>query len=814
MKVALSWLEKFVQLPPNLSAKEIAEALTLSTVEVEEVVDLSEQFNNMVVGKIVEIKPHPNADKLRLAMTDIGGGEIKQIVCGGTNLFTGMLVAVALPGSFVKWHGQGDLVKLEKAKIRGEESFGMICAAEEIGLADLFPQATGTEIINLSFLEVEPGTPLGKALSLDDFVLEIDNKSLTNRPDLWGHYGIARELSAIYQVDLGKVPVDRINIDNKSNILRVNIKSSDCRRYLGAMVQGVKVGPSPWWLASQLFKVGIRPINNIVDLTNYVMLELGQPLHAFDASYIPGGDIVVRPANSDEPFQALDGKEYKLSATDLVIANHKQPIALAGIIGGADSAISDVTSAVIFESANFDPVTIRRSSKRLGIRTDSSARFEKGLDPELAYLGMRRVLTLVSKLFDEVKIEAVVDNYLEPLQPAVITVNLDFLNKKIGQEIDISEAADILRRLDFSTKVKGKTMEIKVPTWRSTGDISLPEDIVEEVARILGYGNIRPSLPIVKLYPPPPDRMRKLKRQIKNYLTFSADLTEVLSYPFVDEVVKDKWGFNDGDLVYLQNPIASNLNILRPTLLPNLLKFLLDNMRWQEQVGLFEIGRVFRYQPSEWPRTPKGDSFLPWQDYHLAFGLAGKSAEYYLRAKGIVEGLLDYLHISDYKWQEAGDEFAVEMGKTLQLYLLINNENIGSIFIPNQDLIKAYDIESEVVMGEFNFNILARNYHSQHQYTPLPKYPSVVYDLAVIFPSEVKWEEIVGVIKSASNLARKIYPFDVYHGKQIPAGHKSIAFTIEFADPDKTLTSSEVEAEIKNILKLLDEKLGGKLRQN
>ncbi len=814
MKVSLSWLKKFAQLPDDLSAQEIAESLTLSTVEVEEVIDLSKQFANMVVGKIVEIKPHPNADKLRLAMTDIGGGEIKQIVCGGTNLFTGMLVAVALPGSLVKWHGQGDLVKLEKAKIRGEESFGMICAAEEIGLVDLFPQATGTEIINLSFLTAEPGTPLAQALLLDDFVFEIDNKSLTNRPDLWGHYGIARELSAIYQVDLAEVSANKIDITNKDNLLRINIKSSDCRRYLGALVKGVEVGPSPWWLASQLFKVGIRPINNIVDLTNYVMVEVGQPLHAFDAGYIPEGDIVVRPANSDEPFRALDGKEYKLSATDLVIANHKQPIALAGIIGGADSAISDKTTTVIFESANFDPVTIRRSSKRLGIRTDSSARFEKGLDPELARLGMLRVLTLASELFDGIKIETVVDKYPQPLQPVAIKVDADFINRKIGQELDISTAVDILRRLDFDAKVKGKAIEVKVPSWRSTGDINLPEDIVEEIARIFGYNNITPALPSVKMNFPPQDAIRKLKWQVKEYLTATADLTEVLSYPFVDEVVKEKWGFDDNDLVYLQNPIASNLNILRPTLLPNLLKFLSDNLRWQDRVGLFEIGRVFRHQPSQWPRQPQGDSFLPWQDYHLAFGLASKREVDYLQAKGIVEGLLDYLQISDYRWEEAGGEFTEEAGKTLQLYLLVNNEAIGSIFIPSQDLIKAYDIEGEVVMGEFNFNELARNYQPNHHYVPAPKYPSVVYDLAVIFADDVKWRDVVKVVKSASKLVKKVFPFDVYQGRQIPAGHKSIAFTIEFADPERTLTSDEVETEVKNILALLEEKLGGKLRQN
>lgn len=380
MKLSLNWIKKYADLPADLTMAKLSYDLTMSTVEVEDAVSLADNLAGLVVGRILTVEPHPDADKLRVCTVDVGDPAPSTIVCGGVNLAPAQLVAVAKPGAWVKWHGEGDPVEIKPAKLRGVMSFGMICASGEIGLAELFPTTRHSEIMDLSDFEVKPGTPLAEALGLDDIILEIDNKSMTNRPDLWGHYGMARELAAIYKCPLK--PIEAAEFTGMTEELKVEIKDTErCARYAGLVIENIKNVPSPFELKSLIWRVGMRPINLPVDITNYVMLATGQPTHGFDRKHIAGG-IYVRRAYEGEKLQLLDGETLDLTTEDLVIADEKSPVGLAGVMGGKLDSILDDTTELILEVANFEALGIRRTSQRFDVRTEASARYEKSLDPQ------------------------------------------------------------------------------------------------------------------------------------------------------------------------------------------------------------------------------------------------------------------------------------------------------------------------------------------------------------------------------------------------------------------------------------------------
>lgn len=380
MLLSLNWIKEYVDFPTDLTLEKLSHDLTMSTVEVEGIEDLGESLKNILVGKITKVESHPSADRLRVVMVNIGQEEDVQIVCGGSNLEVGQDVVVAIPGSFVTWHGEGDKVEIKASKLRGVESYGMICASEEIGLAGLFPSKDNHEIMDITHLNAKAGEEISKVLNINDQILEIDNKSMTNRPDLWCHYGMARELAAIYKLKLKELP--KINLENLSSGFDVEIENKEkCRRYSNLVYENVVVKDSPYWLKNALNKVGIRPKNLLVDITNYVMMVTGNPNHAFDKKKL-SEKIVVRDAKKDEKLTLLDEQELKLKEEDLVIADNKQAIALAGIMGGIDDSISNDTNEMVIEVASFDKLSIRHTAKNYGLRTESSIRFEKGIDSD------------------------------------------------------------------------------------------------------------------------------------------------------------------------------------------------------------------------------------------------------------------------------------------------------------------------------------------------------------------------------------------------------------------------------------------------
>lgn len=487
MKVSLNWIKDYVKLPEDMDLTRLAYDLTMSTVEVEGAEDLAKRFEHMLVGVVTEVCPHPNADKLRICRTDIGGGDIREIVCGGTNLTAGMRVAVACPGALCRWHGEGEPVEIKESKLRGVKSYGMICAASEIGLGDLFPTDEEAHILDLSAFDVAAGTSIADALDLHDIILEIDNKSMTNRPDLWGHYGLAREIAALYGLPLSRFrPFPR---DLPAGDLTVTVEDPErCPRYIGAELTGVCVKSSPFWMQSRLWRAGMRPINALVDITNYVMLATGQPTHAFDSDNIQG-HIIVRRAKEGEKLLLLNGKDLSLSADDLVIADDAGVVALAGVMGGAKDSILPTTHKVILEVANFNAAGVRRTALRYDNRTEASSRYEKAIDPQRCDQALELAAELFRQLYPEVQFTGLVDHYPAPMACKELDVALSWLERRLGKPLTQEDVSHKLGLLGFTTSFIGDTMHVTVPSWRSTGDVSIQADIMEEVARMYGYEN-------------------------------------------------------------------------------------------------------------------------------------------------------------------------------------------------------------------------------------------------------------------------------------------------------------------------------------
>lgn len=585
MKLSLSWIKDFVNIPEDMDMKQLAYDLTMDTVEVEDVEYLADRFDHMVVGVIEDIEPHPNADKLRVCKVDIGDGEIKDIVCGGINLEKGMRVAVSCPGAIVRWHGEGEPVEIKKSKLRGVASYGMICASDEIGLGDLFPASQEAEILDLSAFDVPAGTTLADALDLNDVLLEIDNKSMTNRPDLWGHYGIAREIAALYNLPLAEIKPFETDVQSDFN---VEIADPDrCPRYIGVEMSGVNVKEAPYQMQSRIWKVGMRPINALVDITNYVMLATGNPTHAFDADNI-SDHIVVRHAAENEKLLLLNDKELSLCTDDLVITDSEGPVALAGVMGGAKDSILPKTERVILEVANFEAAGIRRTALRYDNRTEASSRYEKAIDPERCGQALALSMQYFKELYPEMKVTGYCDKYVKKLKRAEIDVNLVWLEKRLGKHLTNDEIQGKLEKLGFDVQINGEDMHVIAPTWRSTGDISIKDDVMEEVARMYGYDNFEPTSFTTTFDSAINQKDQDLVRNMKEFLAIRCGMQEIYTYPWVNDVYLNAIMQTTEGMLRLSTPPAPDLSYLRASLLPNICEAVAKNERYFNDFSIFE----------------------------------------------------------------------------------------------------------------------------------------------------------------------------------------------------------------------------------
>lgn len=812
MKVSLNWIRDYVQLPADADLKKLAYDLTMSTVEVEDTIELAKQFDHMVVGVINTIEQHPNADKLRVCMTDIGG-RVESIVCGGSNLREGMKVAVALPGAVCRWHGEGEPVEIKKSKLRGVDSYGMICGAVEIGLADLFPTKEEAHILDLSDFDAPAGTPLADALDLNDIILEIDNKSMTNRPDLWGHYGIAREIAALYDLPMKEFPHFDRNVANTAGF-HVTVEDTErCPRYLSAQIEGLSVKPAPYQMQNRIWKVGMRPINALVDITNYVMLATGQPTHAFDSDHI-AGHVIVRRAGEGEKLLLLNGKELALSGDDLVIADDAGVVGLAGVMGGAKDSILPETDKVILEVANFDAKGIRRTALRYDNRTEASARYEKAIDPERCDQALDLSMQLFSDLYPEMKVTGLVDEYPRHLKQAEIDVPLSWLERRLGKRLPPEETRHKMELLGYGIAFDGDNMHVVVPTWRSTGDVSIQADIMEEVARMYGYENFEAE-PITTTFDGAINQLDKdLERRIKEYLAIRCGMQEIFTYPWMEESYVNAVLQSTEGILSLSTPPSPAERFVRSSLLPNLCKAVVKNERYFDEFSIFETAQVFRDENYTSPYDPREK--LPSQRKNVAgaFASAGKDiTALFRKAKGVVEMMARYVHMEALTFRQT--EKPVWADNVVWLNICRGEEKVGDLALLSKKVSMACGIKNlNVMLFQLDQDSLVPLKSRTNTFTHMAEYPMTDYDISLLLDGSVQWKDVlqtVGGIKS--ELLHGASFVDEYRGKQVPAGKKSLTLRLSIGSKEKTLTSSEIEEVASSVLNKIAKRFGAELRR-
>ena len=812
MKVSLNWIRDYVKLPADADLKKLAYDLTMSTVEVEDTIELAKQFDHMVVGVINTIEQHPNADKLRVCMTDIGG-RVESIVCGGSNLREGMKVAVALPGSVCRWHGEGEPVEIKKSKLRGVDSYGMICGAVEIGLADLFPTKEEAHILDLSDFDAPAGTPLADALDLNDIILEIDNKSMTNRPDLWGHYGIAREIAALYDLPMKEFPHFDRNVENTSGF-HVTVEDAErCPRMTGTQIENVCVKPAPYWMQVRIWKTGMRPINALVDITNYVMLATGQPSHAYDSDHI-AGHIIVRRAKAGETLTLLNGRELPLSTDDLTIADDAGIVGLAGVMGGAKDSILPTTSKVILEIANFQAAGIRRTALRYDNRTEASARYEKAIDPERCDQALDLSMQLFSDLYPEMKVTGLVDEYPRHLKQAEIDVPLSWLERRLGKRLSPDEIKHKMELLGYSITFNGDNMHVVVPTWRSTGDVSIQADIMEEVARMYGYENFEAE-PITTTFDGAINQLDKdLERRIKEYLAIRCGMQEIFTYPWMEESYVNAVLQSTEGILSLSTPPSPAERFVRSSLLPNLCKAVVKNERYFDEFSIFETAQVFRDENYTSPYDPREK--LPSQRKNVAGAFVTTAKDItalFRKAKGVVEMMARYVHMETLTFRQT--EKPVWADNVVWLNIYRGEEKVGDLALLSKKVSMACGIKNlNVMLFQLDQDSLVPLKSRTNTFTHMAEYPMTDYDISLLLDGSVQWKDVlqtVGGIKS--DLLHGASFVDEYRGKQVPAGKKSLTLRLSIGSKEKTLTSSEIEEVASNVLNKIAKRFGAELRR-
>lgn len=812
MKVSLNWIRDYVQLPADADLKKLAYDLTMSTVEVEDATDLGASFHDMVVGVINTIEQHPNADKLKVCKTDIGG-RVEDIVCGGSNLREGMKVAVALPGAMCKWHGEGDLVEIKKSKLRGVDSYGMICGAVEIGLADLFPTKEEAHILDLSDFDAPAGTPLADALDLNDIILEIDNKSMTNRPDLWGHYGIAREIAALYDLPMTQFPHFDRNVENTSGF-HVTVEDAErCPRMIGTQIENVCVKPAPYWMQVRIWKTGMRPINALVDITNYVMLATGQPSHAYDSDHI-AGHIIVRRAKAGETLTLLNGKELPLSTDDLTIADDAGIVGLAGVMGGAKDSILPTTSKVILEIANFQAAGIRRTALRYDNRTEASARYEKAIDPERCDQALDLSMQLFSDLYPEMKVTGLVDEYPRHLKQAEIDVPLSWLERRLGKRLSPDEIKHKMELLGYGITFNGDNMHVVVPTWRSTGDVSIQADIMEEVARMYGYENFEAE-PITTTFDGAINQLDKdLERRIKEYLAIRCGMQEIFTYPWMEESYVNAVLQSTEGILSLSTPPSPAERFVRSSLLPNLCKAVVKNERYFDEFSIFETAQVFRDENYTSPYDPREK--LPSQRKNVAGAFATTDKDItalFRKAKGVVEMMARYVHMEALTFKQA--EKPVWADNVVWLNIYRGDEKVGDLALLAKKVSMACGIKNmNVMLFQLDQDSLVPLKSRTNTFTHLAEYPMTDYDISLLVDGSVQWKDVAQTVRGIkSELLHGAAFVDEYRGKQVPAGKKSLTLRLSIGSKDKTLTSAEIEEVASGVLNKIAKRFGAELRR-
>ncbi|MBR6401631.1 MAG: phenylalanine--tRNA ligase subunit beta [Firmicutes bacterium] len=800
MNLPISWLKEYVDL--DCTTQEFMDEITLSGSKVESLTVMGKDIDGIITGKVLEIEKHPDADKLVVTQIDTGNGEPIQIVTGASNLKVGDIVPVAMVNSNV-YHGS-ELVKIKKGKLRGVESNGMLCSIEELGFTRHdYPEAPENGIYVFTE-EVPLGADVKELLQINDEVVEFEITS--NRPDCFSITGLARETAATFRkpFKFPEIKVEEKGEGNAADMISVEIKNPElCPRYIARAVKNVKIGPSPLWMRHRLTAAGVRPINNIVDITNYVMLEIGQPMHAFDIDCIKDRKIIVRNADKGEKITTLDGQERELDPSMLVIADTEKAVAVAGVMGGENSMITEGAEAILFESANFNGPNVRITAKKLGLRTDASAKYEKGLDPNLSIIAVNRAVQLVEMLGCGEVCPGMVDCYPNVRTERTLEYSPESINKLLGTNISSDEMIELFKLIE----VKADGHKAVIPTFRP--DLEAEADLAEEIARFYGYDKIESTLaagtPTVGKKSP----SQQIEDKIKNTMV-AMGLCEAMNYSFESPKVFDKLNIPaDSDLrktVKISNPLGEDFSIMRTITLNGMLTSLATNFKRHrsESAGLFEIGKI--YIPKALPLTELPDE-LP----KLTIGMFGQGVDFFT-VKGIAEELFGVLGIKDAEYTANKNLPYMHPGRTADISL--NGKNIGFAGQLHPSAAENYGIGTEVYIAVIDINTLVENADFDHIYKPLPKFPAVERDIAMLVRDEVPVKAIEDVLRiKGGKFLEDIRLFDVYKGKQIEQGFKSVAYSLFFRAPDKTLTDEEISSPMKKILAELEEKLGAKLRE-
>ncbi|EGT3615195.1 phenylalanine--tRNA ligase subunit beta [Clostridium perfringens] len=792
MKVPFNWLKDYVDI--DMTAEELGDALTLSGSKVEEVVTAGAEIENIVTCQIDKIEQHPDAEKLKICQVNIGS-EMIQIVTAADNMKEHDKVPVALHGAIL-----ADGSKIKKGKLRGEVSNGMFCSEEELGIAD------GKEVIGLMILPEDApiGVCIKEYLGLNKQVLDFEITS--NRPDCLSVVGMARETAATTRKTY-RMPSTKFEVKCDKNIndeIKVSVNDELCNRYMARGVKNVKVAPSPTWMQERLLDAGVRPINNIVDITNFVMLELGQPMHAFDRRELKASHIVVERAKDGDKFTTLDEIERELTSDVLCIKDGEEIVALAGIMGGLNSGVKDDTTEIVFESANFDGTNIRVNSKNLGLRTESSSRFEKDIDPNLAALALDRACALVEELGCGEVMEGTIDVYNNVKEEKTLEVSVTWINKFLGTSLEAEEMKRCLDSLDLKTTINGDTLEILVPTFRI--DVDIREDVAEEVARIYGYNNIPATLISTSTEKEAKDKKQLLDEKVIDTMLASG-LNQSISYSFVSPKVFDKICLpEDSELrnvVKIKNPLGEDYSVMRTSTLPSMMESLARNYsRSNDVVRLFEIGKTY---------IPNADeNELPTERNILTIGIYGQCD--YFDLKGIVENLLDSLGLKSASFKRMSENPSYHPGKTAELVL--GRTSLGVLGEIHPDVNENYGIDVPCYVAELDLDSMYNFSKTEKSYKALPKYPAITRDIALLVDDAVLVQEIEEAIRKAGGqVVEKVELFDVYKGAQIPEGKKSIAYAIAYRDPSKTLKDKDINKVHDKILRALEYKLGAQLRE-
>ncbi len=774
MKLSLNWILEFVDLPHCPEPKDLVESITLSTCEVEAYEAKGNHLKDIVAAEVIAIEPHPNAEKLQLVTINPGQGQ-ERVVCGAWNFAVGDKVAFAglgveLPGGF----------KLKKVKIRGVESLGMLCAEDELGFSD---EHDGLMILEP---EAKPGTPLSEIYPDQvDLVMEIDNKSITHRPDLWGHYGFARELAAIYRVKLKPYPVIALPLKQDPCPVRISLQAPALiPRYSALAITGVKIAHSPAWVRHRLYRLGLRAINNAVDATNFVMLELGEPMHAFDLQAIQGGELLIRQAQAGERLSTLVGKEAVFTPEDLLICDAQGPAVIAGIVGGEGSGVKDSTRQLLLEAANWNPVAVRKTSTRIGLRTDSSQRFEKSLDSSLTLPALGRALELLRLTCPNLSFYGgLFDHQAAAKESLPLQISEELISRRLGKKIESAETIDILTRLGFGVKPLENRLEVVVPSFRATKDIAIAEDLIEEVGRIHGFNHIEPQAPSFPIEKPRLNPKVRLERRIQQCLV-DLGFYEVYCYPMTTDKKEAPYGLDQKGVMRLINPVSDLHSQMRTSLIPHFVERVRQAQKEDLHFRLFELGRS--YKKIEGQIVERN---------HLILGLSvdkGELGQAFYQLKADLLSLLGQIQVGGLEVrQKAADQLALYQHPHIQAELLQGQKTFAEIFHLHPQTCQSQELKGEVALAEIDLDLLFQMDQAEYRYQEPYRYPGVHFELSVVTPERVTFAQVRDLLFQASKKVVQVTFLDQF---TLEKERKSLSVSLLFRDHQKTLEPDEIKA--------------------